>query len=338
MPSMHRKQGSYVRSLCKMAVSLLLIAWIISRMDLTKAWNLIVDFNVTYLEPILALMVIGIFICVWKWSLLLRATGSRYSFVVLLRLFWIGLFFSNFLPGRAGGDLVRAYGIAKHAQNRTAATLSVIVDRCFSFLALLAIALLAGFLGHSRFFADIPLRSVLYPGLASIAIIAFSSLVSVRLFIRKWPWVKQFLIEVKATVSSLLSRPVLLTSAAALSLLYQVSIILSNYGAASGLGLDVPIAAFFFLIPFTALITMIPISLNGFGLREAAYVFAFSSIGIPEEAALALSVVPALCMIGTSLIGGIFYVLSPDWAGVPSEHAEEVFSPATPIAFEEEGA
>ena len=126
---MNRKQGSYVRSLCKMAVSLLLIAWIISRMDLTKAWNLIVDFNVTYLEPILALTVIGIFICVWKWSLLLRATGPRHSFVVLLRLFWIGLFFSNFLPGRAGGDLVRAYGIARHAQNRTAATLSVIVDR-----------------------------------------------------------------------------------------------------------------------------------------------------------------------------------------------------------------
>ena len=128
----------------------------------------------------------------------------------------------------------------------------------------------------------------------------------------------------------------LLTSAAALSLLYQVSIILSNYGAASGLGLDVPIAAFFFLIPFTTLITMIPISLNGFGLREAAYVFAFSSIGIPEEAALALSIVPALCMIGTSLIGGIIYVLSPNWAISPSEDPEDFFSPTEPTALKKE--
>ena len=214
----------------------------------------------------------------------------------------------------------------------------MIVDRGFSLLALIVIALLAGHLGYSKFYANASFSSVFYGVLTSIAIITFALIVGIKLFSRRWPCIKQLLIDVKATLAGLLRRPLLLASTAALSLLYQVSIILSNYGAASGLGLDVPVTAFFFLIPVTTLITMIPISLNGFGLREGAYVFAFSSIGISAEAALALSVIPTLCMIGMSLIGGIFYALSPDLVGIPSEGSEEAFSPTTPIPLEKEKA
>ncbi len=93
-----------------------------------------------------------------------------------------------------------------------------------------------------------------------------------------------------------------------LALLYQTTMILSNYIIALGLGFQLSPSVFFIVIPLTALATMIPISLNGWGLREGAYALSFQTFGVAPELAVTLSIIAALCMIGVSSVGGLVYV------------------------------
>ncbi len=93
--------------------------------------------------------------------------------------------------------------------------------------------------------------------------------------------------------------------------------ILSAYGVARALGLEVAPGAFFYLVPITALVTMLPIALNGLGLREGAYAVIFTQVGVSAEAAVATSVAATLCAMGVSLIGGILYFAGPVRIGNP---------------------
>jgi hypothetical protein len=113
------------------------------------------------------------------------------------------------------------------------------------------------------------------------------------------------------TITALVRRSRLVCTALLLSAVYQTAMILSHYGVARGLGLQVGLDAFFVLIPLTALVTMLPVSMNGYGLREGAFAFAFSQIGLPVEAAVAISVAATLCTMALSLVGGVLYATGP---------------------------
>ena len=298
-------------NLLKLTVSLSLIVYLVSRMDIGETWSLIGAFDVRYLGPILLLSLSGILVNVYKWSLILKASGLHPPLGRLLRLFWIGTFFNNFLPGRTGGDAVRAYGIARNAQNRIDAALSVVIDRGLNLMALLGIALLALRVSPGQLPEPVRIR-LLYGGMGIFAAGLLLAFVLARFSRPKADSrIGRLLGQARATGMALLRRPAALLTAAALSGVYQATMILSNYGVARGLGLDVAPGAFFYLIPITALITMLPVSLNGLGLREGAYALAFAQVGTAPEAAVSVSIVATLCMVGLSLIGGIFYVRGP---------------------------
>ncbi len=313
-----RRISNTAVNLIKLGVSLSLIAWLIARMDLHETWHLIRAFDARYLGPVLALSLCGILISVWKWSLLLKTVGPRPPFGRLLRLFWSGVFFNNFLPGRTGGDLVRAYGIARDAQNRIGAALSVAIDRGLNLAALLGIALIALVVSPGMLPDSLRLR-LLYGGTALYGGALLALVIGLRLSrkLRGESRTRRISVQVSTTFTTLLRRPGLCVSTFALSALYQTTMILSNYGVARALGLEIAPGAFFYLIPLTALVTMIPIALNGLGLREGAYAVIFTQVGITAEAAVATSIAATLCTIGISLVGGILYFTGPIRIGNP---------------------
>ncbi|MBB29368.1 MAG: hypothetical protein CME25_10770 [Gemmatimonadetes bacterium] len=114
---------SIARQVLKTILSLTILGFIAIQVDLSQTITLIQSLNLVYLAGVLALGVFGIFVSTQKWSLLLTQAGTPIPFGQLLRLFWIGVFFNNLLPGRTGGDLVRAYGTAKDSPNRAGAAL-----------------------------------------------------------------------------------------------------------------------------------------------------------------------------------------------------------------------
>lgn len=285
----------------KIAISTGLLCYLFFSIDPSAILTHLKTFNPFYLLLVFSLSILGIFISTEKWRLLLKATHQSHPFFALLRLFWIGAFFNNFLPGRTGGDIVRAYGVTRNAQNKTTATLTVIIDRVFNLIALVGIALLA-LVWAPHLLPEAIQNNVLFSSfiLASLMVLALGLGYFLALKIQIF---RGFITFAK----QLIQNPVQIAMAIGWAYVYQTTMILSNYVIALGLGFQLSPLTFFVVIPITALATMVPISLNGWGLREGAYALSFHAFGVPPELAITLSVVAALCMIAISSIGGILY-------------------------------
>jgi uncharacterized membrane protein YbhN (UPF0104 family) len=119
--------------------------------------------------------------------------------------------------------------------------------------------------------------------------------------------------KVRLSFRALIADPGRFLTAGGLSALYQSGMILTNYAVARGLGIEISAAALFYIIPFAALVTMVPVTLNGIGLREGSYATAFSWIGATAEPAVALSIAVTLLTFLLSTVGGVLWLL-------PSEH------------------
>ena len=87
-----------------------------------------------------------------RWWWLLRANRLKVGVFEIQRLAWIGLFFSNVIPGTTGGDVVKAIYIAKRCStDKVRALVSVVVDRIIGLLSLLFLACLASLLAIDKF-------------------------------------------------------------------------------------------------------------------------------------------------------------------------------------------
>ncbi|MBB29367.1 MAG: hypothetical protein CME25_10765 [Gemmatimonadetes bacterium] len=184
------------------------------------------------------------------------------------------------------------------------------MDRGLNLAALLGIALVA----LLYFPGNLPQAlgaTLIYTALslagASLLVLVVTSHISIKSNSR----IGHLLKEAIAAVRGLIKKPTLLLKSIALALVYQSAMIYGNYLVALTLGVNIGPGVFFYLIPVTALITLIPVTLNGFGLREGAYVVVFAQVGLAAEVSVAISLVATLCMIGLSLVGGLFYLRGP---------------------------
>jgi uncharacterized membrane protein YbhN (UPF0104 family) len=91
----------------------------------------------------------------------------------------------------------------------------------------------------------------------------------------------------------------------------QILVIVVNIFNGIALQLDVPFVFYFILIPPIAVATMIPVSLNGLGVREGAFVFFLAQVGVPEAQALSLALLWLGVLIASSLIGGLVWLATP---------------------------
>ena len=93
-----------------------------------------------------------------------------------------------------------------------------------------------------------------------------------------------------------------------LSILLQVNVVIYHYIVALALDLELPFYSFFFTIPVYALITTLPISINGIGIRENLFIFFFSLFGITNTEAVAYSWLLYSILVIQGFLGGILYV------------------------------
>jgi glycosyltransferase 2 family protein len=93
-----------------------------------------------------------------------------------------------------------------------------------------------------------------------------------------------------------------------LSVLFQVGMAWINDLLFLGFGLDIPLFELMVLITLISIITMLPISVNGIGVREASYLFFFKELGVPAEMAISVSLLFFVLVSISSLFGGLFWL------------------------------
>lgn len=309
---------SRVFNLLKIAVSVGLIAFLLSRVDLRSLWGLISGADPWLLLVALALYLLAITLGCVKWWFLISPLGMKTPFSDLLAYTFVGLFFGNVLPSNLGGDVVRAYDLATATRRTEDAAISVLVDRLMGLVAFFAAAVVVALLLVFMLGGSLELEEIVAWVLAGFGALLFglALLFSRRLtqrgaFLFDLPILSRFRPMASRVFHALqvyrLSYGAL---ARALLVSFAVMVVTSfvQLAIAWAMRLDIPAVYFFLFNPLIAFVLVVPVSVNGIGLKEAAFVFFFGLVGVAQPAALSISLVFHAIIVASSLPGGVLWL------------------------------
>ncbi len=293
----------------RVMLSLILMGLLIYAADPEKIRNSLSGFKQTHIVPVFILIALSVLISSIKWKVLLDTQKKKIGLIKLFRIYLTALFFNNFLPSSIGGDGVRIYLAGKKCGSVSSAAVSVAVERAMATISL-AILGLAGcfFAEKTSVFAVWLLLSVLMAGIVITLILVAGWTPG---FVKKGDGIiSSSWLSFSGASDGLRSRPGALIVNLALSLAFQANVAMVVASVIWGMGLPVPAAAdMFFITSASSVLAMVPVGINGYGLREGAYVFLLQPYGYSISSALTVSVLFALFVSFFSLFGGLDWML-----------------------------
>ncbi len=239
-----------------------------------------------------------------RWLYLARPLGFAQPPRQFVRLYFVGMFFNLVLPTSVGGDVVRAWYLAEHPRRRSAALVSVLLERGSGLLVLIALACVATVFVPPELPAWIVRCVWILTGATVVA------LVTLPLAVRRTSRLARFR-PVVETARMYWRRPGLMVGTTLLSLVVQVANVVLVWLLGEALGVSVPPLYYGVLVPTVTLLTLLPISLNGMGVREGATVFLLAPCGVTAARALTLAFAWFATFTVVSLVGVVFYLTGP---------------------------
>lgn len=275
--------------------------------------------------PVLGACVIGLFALyattALRWMVVLRHLGAHRDFLRLWHHTVVAGFFNQFLPSGLGGDALRIWYVRRPDLSLGRATASVIVDRVIALLALFAVVVIG-----------VPyLLAVAGPGVVRdiLLLIATALAIGIASFLRvdilaqwlrraqpvgrlerRYPGLQRAFEGVERT--GIATRRLLQTwpdgaIALGLSILNQLVVGVIVWALARAIGADLGLGAALFLFPYVLLLSMVPISLAGWGVREGAMVVVFAMVALPTASALTVSILFGACLLASALPGALLW-------------------------------
>jgi len=253
-----------------------------------------------------ALYLAGQAMCAYRWQLLAALLKVHGRYREFFAYTFLGMFTNLFVPGLLGGDAARSVYLGRRRGRLGEAIASVVADRGVGLLGLFWLAALA-----ARFlnFAPIP-SSVIVPTIA-VGAIAMAGFLASPLVARRIHLMPRPLRRAGGLVAPCLHRPAALIVPIALSIMLQIGLAVCQYILAAGLGLAAPLSLFILCVPIANVFASLPLTLNGLGIRESAYLVLFGMAGMRKEDAIALGLLWFAATALGGLAGAIAFVTTP---------------------------
>lgn len=301
---MNAKRALFV---AKLAISLSLIAYLFSLVDFPSLKQDFAGLLLVYVAFAVLLLLCQSLLSAFKWRTLLVADGVSLKYLYLLKTYMISHFVSLFLPTSFGGDIYRVMAVRKAAMSTAKTTSSVLFDRLTGLFALLSLACV-GYLTYP----GLPLKWLVAAGYVG-GLLIFWLGASGWILSRIRPAQSGVLQELHKILESFYTysknRRCLLI-ALAVSFAFQLNIVLINKVYSLAFGLEVPFMVLLTIIPLVYLTEMIPLSINGLGFREGAFVFFYQLIGHSSEAGFGVALLVLTLRYTMGLIGGTLLVVT----------------------------
>jgi hypothetical protein len=299
----------------KIGVSLALLVYLLSTTDLSALDARVRSADLVDLLGAVLCFLAMLALATWRWQLLLGALGAPAPIRRLTASYLVATFFNNFLPSNIGGDIVRVRDSSR-LTGSVATSLAVVgIDRILGFGALYVLAAVAFALAPPVVRGLAGARAVLL-GLALL--FGFLAYVFFRPGTARWimavtrlnsiEWAREQFEVVQGAVHAYRARVGTIWLAGAASVVIQALVVLYYLEIAHALGIPLPASAAFLMVPLCTLLQAVPVSFNGWGLREGLFALYFSQVGLPRSSALAFSLVGAGLMVLLSLSGAFVWM------------------------------
>jgi uncharacterized membrane protein YbhN (UPF0104 family) len=310
--------------------SLILVGLLVWRIDWRQVAAAFAQLDVTYWLLALGLYVLTQGVSALRWRMLAATLGLGGRLWDYFSYYFVGMFFNLVLPTSVGGDVVRAWylgrpdrsspdGDVQAVGRRTAAFLSVLADRVNGFAVLIAVACVATLCCPTALPGWIAGTVAGIGAAGLLGLLALPFLPHLRQVLSARPRLARMLDGADLCLRDRRS----MVSVTLLSLVVQLANVVLAWLVGEGLGLPVPPLYYGVLIPLVSILTLLPISLNGMGLREAGTVLLLAPLGIGSASAVTLSLLIFAVYAAASLAGGVFYLLdrSPRFSSLSDQQS-----------------
>lgn len=284
----------------RLLITSFLLFFLFKKLNFSEVYQILKKSNLLYFVSASFLYILSSYVSTLRWRVFISSSEIKIS--ELFSFYLIGSFFNTVLPGIISGDVVKIL-IVKDKINLKEAIFSVFMDRYIGFAALVLI----GFISFVVFYNRLPKNWIIW----SVPLAFFSFILISVLLYRLVNF--RFLKDFKVFLVSLRKNQIF--KAFFLSLIVQLCVILSVYMIAVCVDVKLSIFKIFIFLPVIVLITTLPISISGIGLREWCFIIFFSS-SISDQQAVAVSFVWFVSVVFASLVGGFEYLRLKEFLNV----------------------
>jgi len=277
-----------------------------------------------------------------RWQILLEHFGIYERLVTLTTLYFIGMFFSLFLPTGTGGDAVRMYDVARRSRRAPQAVVATLQER----LVGLGTSLLVGLAATLFYLPLVPPKLRVWIiiiqvfGALGITLLLYPALLFaiVRRLWRHYgerpalsrlaahPLVARFVGTIRPVVDAPPLPPFKLAQLLGIALAATMLGMGMYYILGQSLKIPIGFMAYCLVVPMVWIIRMVPVSLNGLGLTEGSFVFLMGLFAIPEGKTLALALAVLGIQTCCALFGGVLLawrIGRGTWSNVRHTAAEQ---------------
>lgn len=317
MRSPGNRLGAFPYVVAKIALSLLAVAMIYNKGVFGAAWRQLSEFDPGLVLLAVVLGVVQVSLGAVRWRNILALLGARVALREVLPLFYISVFFNTYVWGGVSGDVLRGWLTYRAGIDPAGAIHSVILDRiaaiaAVALLMLVTMPWLALRVDHG---ATLLALAALGGGiLAAIALLSRFDRLPAR-----WRGFRpaRLLQDMGAATRQTLASPGAMPVMAA-AILSQMALSLVTYTLAQALGIAVGLLDCLALMQPVALLIAMPISIGGWGVREAGMIGLLGLVDITAPKALLLSVALGLVAQAVALPGGVVWLF---WRGANARPA-----------------
>ena len=306
---------NYFGRLARIAVAAGLTGYIFWRSDPSAVAAAATGVDWRWIGVAVLLVLIDRALMAYRWVALLCTIESdrRPPIGPLMRVFFLSTFVGTFLPASVGGDIVRSYSLARLNVDAGDAVASVLMDRLLGvasvfLMALAGLALARDLLQNAAIVGGLVVAAT---ACAATLVLIFSpraaALVSRAASLLPFAAVRRTGSKVVDSIRKYAAHSPQLLAVLACSIVVQALRVFQAFYLGRSLGIDVPLAAYFAFIPLILLIMLLPITINGLGTSQAAFVWFFARAGVTSAAAFALSVLFVALGIVGNLPGALLY-------------------------------
>ena len=309
--------GSFLTlgNLFRVSVTLVLMALLFYKYDISQSISLIKSniFPIFLLGCLL--LFCSLLLNAYRWHLLVPLTGSKIKIRDATYLTILGHFFNQMLPTSIGGDIVRGWQAHKIGMPLNSAAISVALDRIIGLSGLLILIIVAQpFLLQRMNNIGFQLMSL---GLISIGIVGLFTLFKFHYF--SLPFEKfellRGLYKLSSTTDRLSSKPLTALITLIISLVVHFLALLLTKLYASALEVNVSFFEMSLIVPTVLMVSSLPVSIGGWGVREAGLAAGFIVLGHSPSHAITISLLIGLSNLAVALPGVMIWALKSDNSG-----------------------
>lgn len=338
-PSSHGALRRWASSFLKVGVSAGAV-WLIARqVDRAELAEVLAQTDLVAVTAVIALYLLGQALTAYRWKVIAHSVGFAHELAEMLRFYFIGMFFNLFGPSTLGGDVVRGLYLAERDGRRMIALNTVLFDRLSGLAMLIGVAM-AALAGFGRFSLPWAVVGLTFAMGIAMALGWFVIPPLVRRFFSPESRVR---VLVEEDLGPFWRDRGLLLHSAWVSIGFHVLQVMALILLGQAVGMDVDWRYYFIFHPLVSILSALPISLAGLGIREMGYLWFLELQGIDHATSVAFGLAWFVVLTVSSAVGGLVYVVSgsalpPLRGGGQEAEATSDASGLTPVQAVEEVA